>query len=135
MAKKVFLSRKRPIPSAQTPSVSSEELASTSRNKQLSEQLPFMILDETSKVCPKFYATGRTLLIKFNSQVEEQNPGTYLKECITALINYLVDDVPGRDLVGLRICNTEDVEDKVVGIIFCRRTSLNLMWSGSYSGR
>ena len=131
----MFLVSERAIASALIPSVSSEEIAFTSGNNPLSEQLPFMILDETSKVCPKFYATGRTLLIKFNSQVEEQNPGTYLKECITALINYLVDDVPGRDLVGLRICNTEDVEDKVVGIIFCRRTSLNLMWSGSYSGR
>jgi len=33
------------------------------------------------------------------------------------LTNYLVDDVPGRDLVDLRIRNTENVEDKVVGII------------------
>jgi len=55
--------------------------------------------------------------MKFNSPVEEQNPVTYLKECITALTNYLVDDVPGRDLVDLRIRNTENVEDKVVGII------------------
>ena len=25
---------------------------------------------------------------------------TYLKECITELTNYLVDDVPDRDLMG-----------------------------------
>jgi len=59
-----------------------------------------MILDKTSKSIPKFNANGRSLLIKFNSPVEEQNTGTYLKECITALTNYLVDDVPARDLVG-----------------------------------
>jgi len=67
----------------------------------LSEQLPFVILNETSKSFPRFNATGRSLVIEFNSPVEEQNPGTYLKECITALKDYLVNDVPGRDLVGL----------------------------------
>ena len=45
MAKKVFLSRERAIPSAQTPSVGSEEIASTRRNNPLSEQLPLMIFD------------------------------------------------------------------------------------------
>ena len=71
------------------------------------------------------------LLIKFNSPVGEQNPGTYLKECITALTNYLVDDVPGRDLMGLRIRNTENVEDKVVGISLRRRDQLksNVVWA------
>jgi len=97
MAKKMFLNWERAIPSAQTPSVSREEIASTSRNNPLSEQLPFMILDETSKSFPKFNAIGRRLLIKFNSPVEEQNIGTYLKECITALSDYLVNDVPGRE--------------------------------------
>ena len=48
MAKKVFLSSERAIPPAQTPSVSREEIASTSRNNPLSEQLPLMILDETA---------------------------------------------------------------------------------------
>jgi len=48
-------------------------------NNPLSEQLPFIIMDETSKSFPKFNATGRSQLIKFNSPVEEQNPGTYLK--------------------------------------------------------
>jgi hypothetical protein len=90
MAKKVFLNRERAIPSAQTPSLSREEIASTSRNNQLSEQLPFMFLNETSKSFPKFNATGRSLLIKFHSPTEEQNPDTYLKECITALTDYLV---------------------------------------------
>jgi len=90
-----------------------------------------MILDETSKSFPKFNSTGRSLLIKFNSPVEVQNPGTYPKECITALTNYLVDDVPGRDLMGLRIRNTENVEDKVVGISLRRRDQLksNVVWA------
>ena len=47
-----------------------------------------------------------------------------MKECITALANYLVNDVRQRDLVGLRIGNTENVQDKVVGISFRRRDQL-----------
>ena len=70
MAKKVFLNRERAIPSAQTPSVSRDEIASTSRNNPLSEQLPFIILDMTPKPFPKFNASERRLLIKFNSPVE-----------------------------------------------------------------
>jgi len=70
-----------------------------------------MVLYETSKSFPKFNATGRSLLIKFNSAVEEQNPGTYLDECITALRDFLVHDVAGKDLVGVRIRNTENLEN------------------------
>ena len=81
----------------------------------MSEQLHFLILEETSKSFPKVNATRRSLLIKFRTPGEEQNPTTYLWECITALTNYLVHDVPGRDLVGLRIRNTENVQDKVIG--------------------
>jgi hypothetical protein len=61
------------------------------------------------------------MLIKFNFPGEEQEPTVYLQECITALTNYLVDELPGRDLVGLRIRNTENTEDKVVGICLRRR--------------
>ena len=90
-----------------------------------------MILDETFKSFPKFNTTGRSLLIKFNSLGEEQDPTTYLKECITALTNYLVDKVPGRDLVGLRIHNTENEQDKVVGISLRRRDQFKsvVVWS------
>jgi len=45
------------------------------------------ILDETSKTFPKFNATGRILLITFKSPGEEEDPATYLKECITVLTN------------------------------------------------
>jgi hypothetical protein len=39
--------------------------------------------------------------------------------------------VPNRDLVGLGIYNTENVEDKVVGISLCRRDQLkpDVVWS------
>jgi len=47
-----------------------------------------------------------------------------LKECITALTNCLVDGVSDRDLVGLRIRNTENVQDKVVDISLRRRDQL-----------
>jgi len=70
------------------------------------------------------------MLIRFRAPGEEQNPNTYLKECITALTNYLVDDVHDRDLVGLRIRNTENVQDKVVGISLRRRDQLkpDVVW-------
>jgi hypothetical protein len=84
-------------------------------------QLPFKVLDETSKSFPKFKATGLSMLIKFNTPGEEQDPVEYLNECITALTHYLVGEVPGRDLVGLRIRNTENVADNVVGISIRRR--------------
>jgi hypothetical protein len=84
-------------------------------------------LDQTSKSVPKFNATGRSWLIKFNSPGEEQTPATYLKECVTAL-NYQVNDVPGRYLVGLRIRNTENVQDN--GISLLRRDLLkpDVVW-------
>ena len=55
MVQKLFLNRKRVIPSAQAPSVGmvepESEVASSSKNSpvsEISEQLPFLILDETS---------------------------------------------------------------------------------------
>ena len=131
MAKKLFLKRERTTPNTQAPSISREEaeevVASSSRNNHVSkirEQLPYMILDETSKSFPKFNASGRSLLIKFRAPGEEQNPTAYLKESITALTNYLVNGVDDRDLVGLRIRNTENLQDKVVAISFRRRDKL-----------
>ena len=76
------------------------EVASSRRYNHVSEihkQLPFV-----SKSFSKFNTTGRSLRIKFRPPGEKQNPTAYLKECITALTNYLVDDVHDRDLVGLR---------------------------------
>jgi len=69
--------------------------------------------------------------VALHSLGEEQDPTTYLKECITALTNYLVDKVPYRDLVGLRIRNTENVQDKLVGISLRRRDQLkaDVVWS------
>ena len=102
----MFLKRDRATPNSHAPSINREEpeveAASSSRNNHVSElrkQRPFMILDETSKSFPKFNVSGRSLLIKFRAPGEEQNPTTYLKECITALTNYLVNDVDDRDLV------------------------------------
>jgi len=137
MAKKIFLDRETATPIAPVPSISSEESESevvfSNRNNPVSgicEQLPFMIFDEISKPFPKFNASGRSSLIKFRPQGEVQEPITYLKECYTALTNYLVDDVHDRHLVGLRIRNTENVQDKVVGISLRRRDQLkpNVMW-------
>jgi hypothetical protein len=73
---------------------------------------------------PKFNTTGRSLIIKFKLPGQEREPSAYLNECITALTNYLVDEVADRDLVGVRIRNTENVQDKVVGISFSRRDQL-----------
>jgi hypothetical protein len=137
MAKKLFLKRERATPTAQAPSISREEndleVPSSSSNNHVSEirkQLPFMILDETSKSFSKFNASGRSMLIRFRTPDEKQNPTAYLKECITALTNYLVHDVHDRDLVGVRIRNTENVQDKVVGISLRRHDQLkrDVVW-------
>ena len=64
------------------------------------------------------------MLIKFRTSVEVVEHTVCLNKCINALTNYLFDDVRDRDLVGLRICNTENVQDNVVGISFRRRDSL-----------
>ena len=40
--------------------------------------------------------------------------------------NYLVHDVPGIDLVGLRIRNTENLQDEVAGISLRRRDQFQL---------
>jgi len=135
MAKKMILNRTMAIPTTEAPSVSREDIApSIIRNisaSETTEQLPFRILDVTFKSFPKFNTTGRSLLIKFNLPAEEHDPTTYLKECIPALTNYLVDKVPDRDLVGLTIRNTENVQDKVVGISLRRRDQLkaDVVWS------
>ena len=42
------------------------------------------------------------------------------------MTNYVVVDVSGRDLLGSRIHNTENVEDKVVGISLSLRDKLKL---------
>ena len=119
------------LPPTQTPSTSREETPLSNRNNPVSEQLPFLVLDEVSKSYPKFNTTGRSLLIKFRPQAEDRDPALYLKECITALTDYLVDEVPDRDLVGLRIRNTENVQDKLVGISLRRRDQLkpDVVWS------
>ena len=95
-----------------------------------SVQLTFRILEETSKAFSKFNANGRSLLIKFNSPGEEQEPTAYLRECITSLTNYLVSEVSGRNLVGLRIRNTENVQDKVIGISLrrCEQLRPDVVW-------
>ena len=115
MAKKMFLNREKDKPPADTTSVSRADIPYTSRDIPVSEQISFLILYQTSKSFPKFNATGHSLLIKFNSPGEEKTPATYLKVCITAFRNNIKDDVPRRDLVGLRIRNTENLQDKMVG--------------------
>jgi len=72
--------------------VPESEIDSSSRNSpvsEISEQLPFLILDEASKSFRKFNATGRSLLITFRPPTEDVEPTLCLKECITALTIYL----------------------------------------------
>jgi hypothetical protein len=47
-------------------------------------------------------------------------------ECTTALTGYLVDDVLGRNKTCLRICNTENVVNKLVGFSLRRRDQLKI---------
>jgi len=137
MVEKLFLNRES-IPVFHVPSIIREEpdsgMPSTSRNNSESEttkELLFLILDETSKSFPKFNTTGRSLVIKFKLPGQEREPMTYLNDCITELTNYLVDDVPDRYLVGVRIRNTENLQDKVLGISFRCRDQMkpDLIWA------
>ena len=127
----MYLNAKRAITTAQAPSVSREEsdleVASSSRNilgLEKIRQLLFIISDETSTSFPKLNTTGRSLFIKFKFPGEEQEPTAYLKECITALTNYLVDELGDSDLVVLRIRNTKNMQEEVFGISFRRRDQL-----------
>ena len=77
----MFPKRERSILIAHAPSVSREEavleVASSSRNILVSEttqELPFFVLDETSKSFPNFNKIGRNLLFKFRSLGEEREP-------------------------------------------------------------
>jgi len=99
----MILNRAHAFPNAEAPSVSRDGIPSSSRNSLVSEtteQLPVMILDETSKSFPIFNTKGRSFLIKFKTPGKEEEPTLYIKECITALTNYIVDKVLGKDLVG-----------------------------------
>jgi len=78
------------VSSAQAPSVSREETASTSGKKPVSEQLPFLILDDVLKSFPKFNTTWRRLLITFNSPSEKEDPGNNMKG-----IYYSIDKLHG----------------------------------------
>jgi hypothetical protein len=85
MVKKIFLDRQRAIPTAEVHPVSTgrteSEAGKSDRSTPVSgtaDDLPFMILDEATKSFPKFNATGRSLLIKFNFPGEEQEPTSYL---------------------------------------------------------
>ena len=90
----------------------------------------FLFWTNPQNLFPKLNTTRSNSLSKFNSPGEEHDPAPYLKECITALTNYLVVEVPGRDLVGLIIRNTKNVEDKVTGISLHRRDQLesHVVW-------
>jgi hypothetical protein len=97
MAKKLILNRSRAMEAALSRADNVAPSSSGTRaESETNIELPFRILDETSKNFPKFNTTGRSLLIKFNNPGEEQQPMTYLKECITALTDYLVREVPDR---------------------------------------
>jgi len=56
-----------------------------------------MILDQTSKTFPKFNIIGRSMLIKFKTLGEEQEPWLYLHYSINKLP---VDEVADRDIWG-----------------------------------
>jgi hypothetical protein len=137
MSKKVFLSRHSTVPVNEQPSISVDRnytqtvmsVRSTAGSER-AEQLHFLILDETTKSFPTFNTTGRSLLIKFNSPGEQQERTSYLWECITGWNNYLVDEMPDRDLVGLTIRTIENTMDKPAGISLRRRDQLkpDVVW-------
>lgn len=78
-------------------------------------QLPCMVWRGRTNICQPV-TVPRSLLMKLNFPCEEQEQTVYLWECITVLTDWLFDDVSGRVVVGLKIRNTENIQDRVVGI-------------------
>jgi hypothetical protein len=81
----MFMNKQRTFPSSEVPSEMEgrTDLEAISRdiNSQVSDtavEQPFKILNETMKSFPQFNATGRSLLIKFNSPGVAQEPTMYL---------------------------------------------------------
>jgi len=74
-----------------------------------------------------------SILINFNSPAEEQEPTAYLRECITALITWLMKCLVGIwcdwEFATLRIYRT-----KCLALVCDDGTSLNLKWSGACWG-
>jgi len=97
---------------------------------EIREKLPFLFWARLQDLFQKFNVTGPSLLITFRPHGKGQELSAYLKECMTALTNYLFDDVRDRDLVRLRIRNTENVQDKLVGVSFRRGDQLSVIWYG-----
>ena len=91
-----------------------------------------MIFDETSKSFPIFNAISRSLLIKFNSPYEEQEPTVYIRKCITALTNHLVYELSGRVLVGPRIRNTDRLALVCLSISTELFRSMFIVWPYCY---
>ena len=91
-----------------------------------------MVLDKTSKSLPKFNAICRSLLIKFNSPYEEHEPTVYIRKCITALTNHLVNELSGRVLVGPRILNTDSLALVCLSISTELFRSMFIVWPYCY---
>jgi len=83
MTEKVYLHRGRPNPTAENPTVNR-----SGRKSPVSEQLPFLILDQSSKSFPKFNVTGLISLTKFNSRVKTKP--WYISE----VIHYNIEKLP-----------------------------------------
>jgi hypothetical protein len=100
---------------------------------EIAEELPFSILVDTEKCFEKFNATGRRLIIKFKCPGKNQDPYTYLDECINKLTKYVVNAIPGRDFVGMKIRNSDNLSDKVVSISFrrCDEFTYHLVWEAT----
>jgi hypothetical protein len=133
MAKKMILNRARAIPTTEAPSVSREDIApSSSRTipaSETTEQLRFWM--RLLNLFQNLIRPGVDCLSSFILRVKSKTPANYLKKCITTLTKYLVDKVPDRDFMGLRIRNTQNLQDKVVGISLLRRDQLkaDVVWS------
>jgi hypothetical protein len=74
-----MLTRQKDIHTSPMPAISKNRtqsrITSSNRNTlgpEMAVQLPYRILEVTTKTFPKFNATGRSLLIKFNFSGEEQ---------------------------------------------------------------
>jgi hypothetical protein len=113
MAKKMFLNRYRKFAATEHPSVISEpeRYLSFINNAMLRKQCSYrsLLLTTPLKLSVNLVQQFGIYLLNSNLPTSDQDLVTYLRECITALTNYLVDEVTHMDFVGLKIRNTDIV--------------------------
>lgn len=91
----------------------------------------FTIINSRRRFFKRFNTRGTTYLVKINTDRVENNPIEYLQQAIEDVLDELLKDTDPGDMVGLTIRNTDNLQDKPVGISMRRsdQISADVVWS------